>query len=75
MALEPICGNCGNPLSKHYREKVREEERLYCNTFTNGDVFTSEPSDSWLFSELQERHPEICDALVAEWKIKNGHTV
>lgn len=74
-SIDPICGSCGNPLSKHYREKVGDEERLYCNTYTNGDVFTREPRDSWLFNELQERYPEICDALVVEWKQKNGHIV
>lgn len=72
---DPICGNCENPLSQHYRENVGKEERIYCYTHTNGDLFTNTPPDSWVFNELLERHPDIYDALVAEWKMANGHDV
>lgn len=41
---DPICGNCGNPLSKHFPEQCGHKWTIYCNKVTNGDVFTEEPS-------------------------------
>lgn len=72
---DPICGNCGNPLSKHYPERYGDELRTYCNTTTSGDVFTDEPQDSAILEMLADRMPEIHDALVADWKREHGHAV
>lgn len=70
---DPICGNCGNALSKHFREKYGEEERIYCNTRTNGDVFTDEPADHEIMCMLIDRIPDVYDTLVATWKREHGH--
>ena len=72
---DPICGNCGNPQTKHYREHYGNEVRTYCNTFTNGDVFTDYPQDSAILEMLIDRMPEVHDALVADWKREHGHAV
>lgn len=69
LGADPICGNCGKALSKHYHES-----EVFCFTHTNGDVFTDEPNDSVIFAAFVERHPDIYDALVADWKAANGHT-
>lgn len=45
---DPICGNCGKKRSQHYRE-----DQLYCNTRTNGDVFTDTPNDYHLVGYLK----------------------
>lgn len=70
---DPVCGNCGNPLSQHFVEGYGSEVRTYCNQTTNGDVFTDEPSDSALFDMLVERMPDVYEALRASWKKENGH--
>ncbi len=67
-ASDPICGNCGNPLSKHFHE--REE---YCNDTTTGDVFTDEPSSALLADWLMGRHPGLHARLVNQWKCEHGH--
>lgn len=72
---DPVCGNCGNPLSAHYRERCGAETRVYCNTTTNGDVFTDEPQDSAILQMLVDRMPDIYDALVRDWKRENGHAI
>lgn len=72
---DPICGNCGNPLSKHYPERYGDELRTYCNTTTNGDVFTDEPQDSAILEMLIDRLPDTYDGLVSAWKQENGHAV
>ena len=69
MSKDPICGNCGQPYSKHYFE--RED---YCYHDTTGDVFMDEPHDQWVMERMAERHPELFDAIVAEWKRENGHS-
>lgn len=70
---DPICGNCGNPLSEHFVETYGSETRMYCYTHTTGDIFTDEPQDSAILSMLVERRPEIYDELVVTWKTENGH--
>lgn len=73
-ATDPVCGNCGNPLTQHYVEShPREGQRIYCNTFTNGDLFTSEPQESVIMDMLVDQHPDIYDGLINKWKIENGH--
>lgn len=64
-----ICGNCGKRLSEHHHE-----DEVYCNTFTNGDVFTDDPSDDTLMAWLREKHPSFIDDETAAWKRANGHT-
>lgn len=70
---DPVCGNCGNPLSAHFVESYGREVRTYCNQVTNGDVFTDEPSESALFDMLVERMPEVYESLLAAWKREHGH--
>ena len=70
---DPVCGNCGNPLSQHFVESYGSEVRTYCNQVTNGDIFTDEPTDSALFGMLVEQMPDVYEALRASWKKENGH--
>lgn len=65
---DPICGNCGNPLSKHYHE---HEE--FCNLTTTGDIFTDEPRESLIIDKLVENHLEEYEQIILEWKKENGH--
>lgn len=71
---DPVCGNCGNPLSKHFVERYGDEVRTYCNQTTNGDIFTDEPSNAAIFDMLFERMPDVYDVLLEAWKRENGHT-
>lgn len=70
---DPVCGNCGNPRSRHFVESYGSEVRTYCFLDTNGDVFTSDPSDADIMEMLEERMPEVYESLVATWKRENGH--
>ena len=65
---DPICGNCGQPLSKHYHE---DDE--YCYDNTNGDVFTDEPSDCILLSFIERKHTWLHKQFIHNWKVMNGH--
>ena len=65
---DPICGNCGNPLSKHF-----DEDEMFCNETTNGDVFTSTPVDSILLDYIREKSVVFYNQLVKDWKRDNGH--
>lgn len=67
-ASDPICGNCGNPLSKHLHE--REE---YCNDTTTGDIFTDDPRAELLANWLEVQNPTFYALLVADWKRAHGH--
>ena len=67
----PICGACGNPLSKHFHE----QSGVYCNSVTTGDRFTDEPSDEIVLSLFEEMIPRARESLVRKWKIANGHEV
>lgn len=66
--MDKICGNCGNPYSKHYFE-----EEIFCNDFTNGDVFTDEPQDYILISFIEENYNWVYKLMVYFWKKNNGH--
>lgn len=69
VANDPNCGNCGKPLSAHYRGR-----EIFCFTHTNGgDIFTDEPLEELIVARMVERHPEIYEVLVDEWKRENGH--
>lgn len=65
---DPICGNCGKKRSQHYRE-----DQLYCNTRTNGDVFTDTPNDYHLVGYLMNRMPTVHEKVVLFWRQENGH--
>jgi len=65
---DPICGNCGKPLSKHYHEN-----EIYCNALTTGDIFTDEPLEERILDMINEKHPEIVEEVINEWKRENGH--
>lgn len=65
---DPICGECGKPLSKHFHE-----DREYCNEVTNGDVFTDDPSDTMLMAFIRKKSSGIYDRMVTVWKLENGH--
>jgi hypothetical protein len=64
----PICGNCGKPYGSHYFER-----EVYCNTVTNGDIWSDDPPEEWVAQEMMDRHPELADAIIREWKERNGH--
>jgi len=66
---DPICGNCGKPYSEHYFER-----EVFCNSYTNGDTFQDEPHEQWVMEQMADRHPELFDAIVDEWKRENGHS-
>lgn len=68
VKADPICGNCGQPYSKHYFER-----EIYCYQNTNGDIYRAEPQESWVLSELADRYPELYEQIVQEWKVDNGH--
>ena len=65
---DPICGNCGNPLSKHYHE---DEE--YCNKLTNGDIFTDDPNEIILIEFIKKKHPRLYKLLLKDWTKYAGH--
>lgn len=46
-----ICGNCGNPYVKHYFEG----DYIYCNTYTNGDVFRVQEIEELVCEDIQRR--------------------
>lgn len=66
---DPICAACGNKKSRH----LFEANEVFCNDYTNGDVFTSEPSDHQISELLQEHHPNVYQKLIYLWKLENGH--
>jgi len=68
---DPICGNCGNPLSTHHREAHRSD--IFCNLTTTGDIYTTEPQEDMITARMVELYPQIYDRIVDEWKRKNGH--
>lgn len=73
ISADAICGNCGNAYSKHYFEPYGDEQRVYCNTFTNGDIFTDTPSDDTIFNMILDDNPEMYDQYLARWQKANGH--
>jgi len=70
---DPICGNCGKPLSKHFKE----DQTYFCYEHTNGDAFDNEPSERWLDQKVIEyalsQRPDIYDELILSWQKENGH--
>lgn len=72
---DPICGNCGNKKSSHYFEKYGDQDRKYCYVHTNGDVWTSEPSDADVAEIIAEKFPQVWDEAVRQWKAERGHPV
>lgn len=69
-AKDPTCGSCFKPLSKHYHER-----EIFCTATTTGDIYTTEPRDDYILDLMSERHPELYQAIVNEWKKENGHEV
>ncbi len=65
---DPICGNCGKPLSVHFHEDAE-----YCYPNTNGDIFTSEPSVHMVYAYLESHEPDMLVNLIRDWKFYNGH--
>lgn len=65
---DPICGNCGKPLSQHYKEA-----ELYCYHNTTGDIFRDFPNEDLILNQLADKFPEEYDKLVLQWKKDNGH--
>lgn len=66
---DPICGNCGNPRSKHYFEF----DQVYCNATTNGDIYTTEAPRELILEQLAELHQTAYDELANKWRRDNGH--
>lgn len=64
----PICGNCGKPYSEHYHE-----DEVYCFSFTNGDLFSSEPSCNLICEYMETYHNDIYLLMINKWKELNGH--
>lgn len=73
ISADAICGNCGKPYSKHYFEKYGDEDRVYCNTLTNGDIFTDTPSDDTIYDMILEDHPSMYDQYLEKWQKANKH--
>lgn len=69
MMAEKVCGNCRKSYSDHINGRVIGE--VYCYEDTNGDLFTSNPTDCTLVEWLMEKGSY--DALVEEWKKEHGH--
>ncbi len=68
---DPICGNCGKPKSDH----ESHPSGLYCFDYTNGDLFTDDPSSELMADHIERFHPRLWCLLVAGWKVENGHVV
>jgi len=72
---EAVCGNCGNKFSQHFIETGHGEEQIaFCNTETNGDIFTEEPSDMAVMSFIRNHYQNFHEAIVSKWKRENGHS-
>lgn len=70
---DAICGNCGNRFDKHFPERHGGEDFVFCNQVTNGDVFTSEPSEHAVYDYLMETEPSFMELAIVNWKRANGH--
>lgn len=68
--FDPNCSACGQPYSEHYEE----DEGLFCNLDTNGDVFSDYPGDSQLIELLMVEDIELYRRLVAKWRDANGYS-
>lgn len=64
---DPICGNCGNPLSQH-----EHGDQVYCYRTTLG-TFTSEPSRDTLLAWIENELPLFEKHVRRRWKIAHGH--
>ena len=69
-SVDPTCGNCGMPLSRHYHE-----DEVFCNDTTSGDVFTDDPSDTILMVYIRRKSDELYRQIVKDWKQEHGHGV
>jgi len=68
---DPICGDCGNPKSKHLTKRGRSA--LFCNADTTGNLFTDEPTQEAILELLEELFPGTEERLDLLWKRNNGH--
>lgn len=73
ISADAVCGNCGKPYGQHYFEKYGSEDRVYCFTDTNGDIFTDTPSDDKIFNMILDDNPDIYDQYLTRWQKANGH--
>jgi hypothetical protein len=62
------CGNCGKQYSNHYHE-----DEIYCFEHTNGDVFSSEPSQGEICTYMATYYSDLYEKIIENWKIENGH--
>lgn len=69
---DPICGNCDKPRSHHFHDPCGLNNR-YCNQITDGDVFTSDPSESTLLAWMRREMPEVARIATGMWKREHGH--
>ena len=69
---DPICGNCGYRKEAHY-DQHGSFGGDYCNTWSNGDWFSEEPSWDTLGSWLEDKHIKIYKSLVAKWRSEHGY--
>lgn len=67
---DPVCGWCGKKFSEHFHEKED-----YCYPNTTGDTFRDEPTDEWIYHEIENNHPELIDMIIRTWQRNNGHKV
>lgn len=73
---EAICGNCGGKFCEHFIETQRNGEKIaFCNSETNGDVFTNEPNDSQIVDYLRANRSIFLGIIIERWKEENGHCV
>lgn len=68
MNQKAVCGNCEKAYNEHYFE-----HEVYCFTNTTGDIFTEEPNDNIVSDIIYEKHHELVQSVINEWKAENGH--
>ena len=68
--MDARCGNC----TKSYKDHYLELGNVFCNGFTNGDIWQDEPTEEYISNKLfLNASEEQIEEIVQEWKVKNGH--
>lgn len=73
VRADAVCGNCGNRFASHFHELHNGEQFAFCNQVTNGDVFTSEPSEHAIYEYLMKTEPSFLELTIEKWKQSHGH--
>lgn len=77
MNQTAICGSCGQSYANHHHEYdisyCNKRYISYCNTITNGDTFTDDPSAQTICRYLEDEFPKFMSGLIDLWKSEHGH--